>query len=132
MLGIAAADHEETSPDGSTLVISRLVCSLAGQKQAIQFLPGSLAHRAYGSMEAIEEFRCNYGLNSAYRDKITSGNLKVTGVDSVGEVRMVELSGHAFFLATLFLPQHSSTPDRPHPLILAYLQAVLHFHTHSS
>jgi CTP synthase (UTP-ammonia lyase) len=31
-------------------------------------------------------------------------------------------------MATLFLPQLSSSPARPHPLIVAYLQAAQHFH----
>ncbi len=29
------------------------------------------------------------------------------------------------FVGTLFLPQHSSTADRPHPLIVACLRAAL-------
>jgi CTP synthase (UTP-ammonia lyase) len=38
---------------------------------------------------------------------------------------MVELTGRRFFMATLFLPQLSSTPTTPHPIIMAYLQAAL-------
>ncbi|MEW6266353.1 MAG: hypothetical protein AB1641_25040 [Thermodesulfobacteriota bacterium] len=53
--------------------------------------------------------------------------MKVTGVDREGEVRIVELADHPFYVATLFLPQVSSTPDRPHPLIVAYLKAALAF-----
>jgi CTP synthase (UTP-ammonia lyase) len=128
VLGIHDAEHEETAPDASNPVISKLACSLVGQAQTIKIMPGTLAHRVYGKEEIVEEFRCNYGLNPEYRDKIGTGGLKVAGVDSNGEVRLVELSDHRFFVATLFLPQLSSSPETPHPLITAYLKAAMAFH----
>jgi CTP synthase (UTP-ammonia lyase) len=53
------------------------------------------------------------------------GALKITGVDQEGDVRIVELTDHPFYVATLYLPQLSSKLDRPHPLILAFLRAAL-------
>lgn len=72
-----------------------------------------------------EEFSCNYGLNPHYRDRFDNGDLRIVGADADGDARMVELRSHPFFLATLFLPQIRSSAERPHPLITAYLQAVL-------
>lgn len=95
--------------------------------QSINITPGTLAYQAYGKEEVAEQFRCNYGLNPEYRDQIGNGGLKVVGVDSNGEVRIVELSNHRFFIATLFLPQLSSSPETPHPLITAYLKAAMAF-----
>ncbi len=108
-------------------MISKLTCSLVGQAQAINIVPDTLAHQVYGKEEIVEEFRCNYGLDLEYRDKIGSGGLKVSGVDSNGEVRIVELSHHRFFIATLFLPQLSSSSDMPHPLMVAYMKAAAVF-----
>jgi CTP synthase (UTP-ammonia lyase) len=110
------------------LVITRLVCSLVGQVQTIKILPGSLAYQTYGRDSAVEEFRCNYGFNQSYQDKITAGGLKVTGVDANGEARIVELPDHRFYMGTLFLPQLSSSKDHPHPLITAYLKAAATIH----
>jgi CTP synthase (UTP-ammonia lyase) len=128
VLAIHDAEHEETAPEAPRLVISMLTCSLVGTSQPITILPGTLAHRAYGTGAATEQFACNYGLNPAYQESFSHGALKVTGRDTAGEVRIVELTTHRFFLATLFLPQLSSSPARPHPLIVAYLQAAQHFH----
>jgi CTP synthase (UTP-ammonia lyase) len=89
--------------------------------------PGTLAHRAYGKEEVVEQLHCNYGLNPIYREQIGKRELKITGVDADGEVRIVELSHHRFFLATLFVPQLSSTRDMPHPLIGAFLKAARAF-----
>ncbi len=85
-------------------------------------------HHAYGVAEASEQFRCSFGLNPVYRARVLSGALQCTGVDREGEARVVELMGHRFFLATLFLPQLASSLEAPHPLIRAYLSAALAFH----
>jgi len=127
VLDIRDAEHEETAPGASELLISKLTCSLVGQTEAVKIMPGTRAHQAYGKEEASEQFRCNYGLNPAYREQIGSGELKVVGVDLDGQARIVELPEHRFFIATLFLPQLSSSPDMPHPLIMAYLKAAIAF-----
>ena len=132
MLGIRDAEHEETAPSAPTLLISKLACSLVGKTQTIKITPGSHAHQAYGQQEVTEQFSCNFGLNPEFRDKIGKGKLKIIGVDLGGEVRMVELSDHPFYVAALFVPQISSKPGSPHPLIVAFLRAAWAFQTFRS
>ncbi len=127
MLGIRDAEHEESAPGASTLFISRLACSLVGKTQEIKIAPDSIAHRAYGKQGVMEQFFCNYGLNPAFRNEVNKGKLSITGVDPEGEVRIVELTNHPFYVATLFLPQVASKPENPHPLMLAYLKAAAAF-----
>ena len=127
VLDIEDAEHEETAPGAPTLFISKLACSLAGKTQTIEIMPDSLAHRAYGTKEVSEQFFCSYGLNGTFRSELSRGNLKVTGVDSEGQVRIVELSGHPFFVATLFVPQAASQPNAPHPLIVSFIEAATAF-----
>jgi CTP synthase (UTP-ammonia lyase) len=129
VLGIEDAEHEETAPGAPTLLVSKLACSLVGRTQTIKVIPGSLAHRAYGQEEVTEQLACSYGLNPQFRDQVEKGQLKITGVGLDGEVRVVEVSDHPFYVATLFLPQISSAPESPHPLIVAYLRAALAFRT---
>jgi CTP synthase (UTP-ammonia lyase) len=99
-----------------------------GTTQPIIIVPDTLASRAYGTATAMEQFACNYGLNPAYHEHLSQGGLTIAGRDAAGEVRIVELTPHRFFLATLFLPQLSSRPAGPHPLIVAYVQAAQQFH----
>ena len=54
-------------------------------------------------------------------------DLKIVGVDDNGDARIVELSDHRFFMATLFLPQSSSSIEKPHPLIVEYLNVAKAF-----
>lgn len=123
------AEHEESAPTASNLLISKLSCSLVGLSQQVELRPGSLAHQIYQSKAVTEKFRCNYGLNPKYQAEISRSGLQVAGIDAEGAVRIVELPGHHFFMATLFLPQLSSTPETPHPIILAYLKAAAAFRT---
>jgi CTP synthase (UTP-ammonia lyase) len=132
VLGIEDAEHEETAPTAPTLLVSKLACSLVGKSQTIKILPGSLLHRAYGGDEATEQFACSYGFNQKFRHKFEKGRLKVTGVDLEGEARVVEMLDHPFYVATLFVPQISSQPESPHPLIVAYLKAALSFQSQES
>ena len=80
VLGIADAEHEESSPGAATVVISKLACSLVGKTQKITMALNSIAHRAYGGKEVMEEFFCNYGLNPIFRDQISKSKLSITGV----------------------------------------------------
>jgi len=128
VIGLQEAEHEESAPEASQLVISKLVCSLVGSTETVTITPGTQTHRIYGQTEAREQFACNYGLNPAYQEQIIRGDLKIAGVGPEGEVRVVELTAHPFFIGTLYLPQVSSTPESPHPLLLAYLEAAQAFH----
>ena len=71
----------------------------------------------------IEDYYCAYGVNPATAP-LEQGGLRVSGLGDENEVRIVELPGHPFFLATLFLPQTRSAPGRPHPLLAGYAQAI--------
>lgn len=127
MLGIADAEHEESAPDAPNLVISKLSCSLVGRTQRVRIVPDTLVYQIYQTEEVTEEYRCNYGLNPKYREEISSSGLKVAGIDDDEQVRIIELPDHRFFIATLFLPQLSSRPGMPHPLIAAFLKAGMDF-----
>ena len=105
-------------------MVSALSCSLAGQTHRVLVLPGSRAAALYGDGEVIEDFFCNYGLNPTYRAPLEEAGLRVTGVDEDGEVRLVELEDHPFFVATLFCFQTRSCPDRPHPLVEGFVEAA--------
>jgi CTP synthase (UTP-ammonia lyase) len=125
VLGIVDAEHEETSPDAGRLFISRLDCSLVGRTMTIALQPKSLIARLYGCTTVEEQYYCNFGVNPEYVKTLFSGELHVVGSDNEGVARAVELPGHPFFVGTLFLPQHSSTPAASHPLIVGFLKAAL-------
>jgi CTP synthase (UTP-ammonia lyase) len=95
-----------------------------GQRHAVRVRPGTRAAELYGIASADEDFYCNYGVNPEWVDRLEAGGLRVSGVGEAGEPRIVELPGHPFYVATLFLPQARSTAAAPHPLIVGFADAV--------
>jgi CTP synthase (UTP-ammonia lyase) len=124
VLGFKDANHAEYDPYASNLFISQLACALSGREMELTFSPGSRVAEIYGATSATEEYYCNFGVNPDHISLLKSGPLKITGSDSEGEIRVIELPGHPFFLGTLYVPQTTSTAEHPHPLVTAFLKAV--------
>lgn len=121
--GLEDADHAESNPDAEALVVTPLACSLVGQSGRVTLDPGSRAAGWYGGLEGIEEYVCSYGLNPEHRERFERGPLRIVGRDDEGDPRVVELSGHPFFLATLFQPELRSEGEGVHPLVVAFVEA---------
>ena len=125
VLGFQDAQHAEYDPAASNLFVSALACSLAGRRMQLRFAPGSRVAAIYGVESAEEEYYCNFGVNPDKVPLIRRSALGISGSDAEGEIRVIELTDHPFFLATLFVPQLRSTPTDPHPLVTAFVQAVV-------
>jgi CTP synthase (UTP-ammonia lyase) len=123
VLGWVDADHAETAPGSSRLVISPLECALVETIGSVRLLPGSRIASAYGAGTATEEYRCRYGLNPEFQSQLVAGPLRVTAVDDSGEVRAIELDRHPFFVATLFQPERAVLRGEPVPLVGAFVRA---------
>jgi CTP synthase (UTP-ammonia lyase) len=124
VMGVQDAQHAEYDPSASDLFISALTCSIAGRRMRLRFVPGSRVAAIYGMESAEEEYYCNFGVNPDKVPLLRGSALGISGSDAEGEIRVIELSDHPFFVGTLFVPQLRSTPDNPHPLVTAFVQAV--------
>jgi len=125
VMGIKDANHAEENPNAPHLFITPLACSLVGKVEKILLSPGSRAFGIYKRTQTLERFYCNYGLNPSCRTEVEQAGLRPSGFDDSGAVRILELPKARFFLATLFVPQVSSSEDRPHPMFLALLEAAV-------
>ena len=125
VLGFADAQHAEYDPYASRLFVTQLACSLAGREMRLSFVPGSRVAAIYGALEATEAYYCNFAVNPEHVGLLGAGPLRITGSDAEGEARVIELPGHPFFLGTLFVPQTRSTPEAPHPLVTAFVEAAI-------
>lgn len=123
MIGIPDASHGEYEGSAGTAVINLLSCSLMGETIEIQLTRGSRLAAIYGVTKATEETTCNYGLNVDLQHIAGEGGLLVSAIDETGEVRAIERPDHPFFVGTLYQPQRISTPDQPHPVLAAFVEA---------
>lgn len=124
------AESGEYNPEAKEVLLTLSACSpvdgnfrLSGKKK-IQLSPHARVAKIYGQFEVEEEFACNYELNQQFQGQLTNAGLKVTGTTEGGEVRVVELIEHPFFVSTAYLPQWSSSEGSPHPLFTAFLNAA--------
>jgi CTP synthase (UTP-ammonia lyase) len=124
VLCFADAAHAEYDPYASNLFISALTCSLVGQTMTVTLQPGTSAAEIYPAGSTAEHYYCNFGLNSEHIGKLIDAGLVVSGVDQDGEARIIEMPRRKYFLATLFVPQTSSTPDAPHPIVTSFLRSA--------
>jgi len=120
--------HAEYDPNASKLIITPLSCSLIGETRKVFVDKSSTVYKYYNKTEVEERFSCNFGLNPKYRQMVDYSGFRIVGTDERGEVRILELFGNKFYIATLFQPQLSSLPTNPHKLILAYLNCSKEFH----
>ncbi|MCK9397440.1 MAG: CTP synthase [Methylobacter sp.] len=125
VLGFKDAQHAEYDPYASSLFISQLVCSLAGREMQLNFVPESKVASIYGSLSAKERYYCNFGVNPDCIDELKQGPMNISGSDAEGEIRVIEHPDHPFFIGTLFVPQSRSTSLMPHPLVTAFLEAIV-------
>jgi CTP synthase (UTP-ammonia lyase) len=134
VLKIADADSAENNSGSKNIIIYPVACAVPGRKgeaprlsgaiPEIRLRPGSYLQTFYGKDTATEEFFCNFEINPEYEWTAMEAGFPVVARGPEGEIRAIESPTHRFFLATLFQPQLSSTEKKPHPVILAFLQAA--------
>ncbi|MFF5496905.1 hypothetical protein [Streptomyces aquilus] len=122
--GLTRVAHAETDPDAEDLLIEPLACSLVGHEAVVTVEPGSLAQSVIGAERTVERYFCAYG-PSRHLDTLRAHGMRFSGYDEDGHVRMAELPGHPFFLASLFQPELSGDGSRPHPMVRALARAAV-------
>jgi CTP synthase (UTP-ammonia lyase) len=123
--GLDAAGHAENDPGAEQAVITPLSCSLVGHEGAVLVAEDTLAGRLLADRRTQERYHCNYGAAPDYLPVLEQHGLRLSGHDEDGELRIVELAGHPFFLATLFQPELAPLNGDVHPLIRGFAAAAV-------
>lgn len=136
VLGIADADSAENNSGSKNVVIYPVACAAPNRKEdapklsgaipEIRLRPGSYLQSFYGkNVETVtEEFFCNFEVNPEFEWSTMEAGFPVVARGPAGEIRAIESPSLLFFVATLFQPQLSSKEKKPHPVILAFVQAA--------
>ena len=135
VLGIKDADTAENNSGSKNIVIYPVACAvpdraedapkLSGAIPEIRLRPGSYLQSFYMKDTVVEEFFCNFEVNPDYEWAAMEAGFPVVARGPQGEIRAIESPTHLFYIATLFQPQLSSKPKKPHPLVLAFVQAAM-------
>jgi CTP synthase len=109
-------DQRDIADMGGTMRLGLYPCQLQ---------PGTCAGRAYPVEQVQERHRHRFEFNNAYRQVLEKAGMRFSGLSPDQRlVEIAELASHPFMLGTQFHPEFLSRPNRPHPLFVAFLQAV--------
>jgi CTP synthase len=81
----------------------------------------------FGKNENVifERHRHRYEVNDQYIGQLEKSGLVISGTSPDGKlVEAVELKNHPFFVGTQFHPDYISRPLTPHPIFLAFIEAI--------
>ncbi len=139
VLGIKDADSAENNSGSKNIVIYPVACAvpdrkpnapkLSGKIPEIRLRPGSYLHSFYKKDVVTEEFFCNFEVNPEFEWAVIEAGFPIAARGPRGEIRAIESSTSRFFVATLFQPQLSSKPGKPHPIIVEFLRAAAKWKT---
>lgn len=103
---------------GGTMRLGLYPCKLTEQ---------SKASAAYNDEEIIyERHRHRFEFNNEYRSQLEEAGMIFSGMSPNGEfAEIIELADHPFFIGCQFHPEFISRPNRPQPLINAFVVAAL-------
>lgn len=134
VLGMQDADSAENNPKAGQIVITPVECAVPGQDSKgpklsgpaikMRIRPGSYLHSFYKADTIDERFFCNYEVNPEFEWAFVEAGFPIVARGERNEPRAIECAGHRFFVATLFQPQLSSAPGKPHPIIVEFLRAA--------
>ncbi|MGB2115315.1 MAG: CTP synthase [Porticoccaceae bacterium] len=111
--------RSEDSDLGGTMRLGSQVCHL---------IPGSVAHKIYGSEQIEERHRHRFEVNNNLLPQIKQAGLVVGGLSADKTlVETVELPQHPWFFASQFHPEFTSTPRDGHPLFQGFVAAASAF-----
>lgn len=73
----------------------------------------------------FERHRHRYEFNMKYKDRFEKEGFVISGTSPDGKlVEAIEVMNHPFFVGTQFHPEYVSRPLTPHPVFMAYLEAI--------
>jgi CTP synthase len=112
-------DQQGVVDMGATMRLGAYPCKVAD---------GTLARKAYAAAEVSERHRHRYEFNNEYREALTGGGLRITGVSPDDRlVEIVEIADHPWFLGVQFHPEFKSRPMAAHPLFRDFIGAAWAF-----
>ena len=111
-------DQQDVHEKGGTMRRGAYDCDIA---------PGTLAAELYGKPRVSERHRHRFEFNEAYRERLESQGLVVSGVNPKrGLVEIIELDPdrHPFFIGVQFHPEFKSRPLEPQPIFAGFVAAA--------
>ncbi|MEZ4619410.1 MAG: hypothetical protein R2867_28425 [Caldilineaceae bacterium] len=113
-------DQRDIADMGGTMRLGTYPCQLDPESKAGQ----AYLRQGHGQI-VLERHRHRFEFNNAYRKALEEQGVRFSGLSPDGRlVEIAELRDHPFMMGSQFHPEFKSRPNRPHPLFLAFVEAV--------
>lgn len=110
-------DQHNVVLKGGTMRLGRYPCTIQADTKA---------REVYGQEEISERHRHRYEVNNTLREQLHEHGMVFSGLSPDGNlVEMIEIPSHPYFLACQFHPELKSRPDKPHPLFVGFVEAMI-------
>ena len=110
-------DQHNVVLKGGTMRLGRYPCKIQAETKA---------REVYGQEEISERHRHRYEVNNTLREQLHEHGMVFSGLSPDGNlVEMIEIPSHPYFLACQFHPELKSRPDKPHPLFVGFVEAMI-------
>ncbi|MGM0602153.1 MAG: CTP synthase [Bacillota bacterium] len=110
-------DQHDIEDMGGTMRLGLYPCKLED---------GTISRKAYNDEVIYERHRHRYEFNNQYRSKMKENGLIFSGLSPDEKlVEIIEIPDHPWFVGVQFHPEFKSRPNRPHPLFVSFVEAVL-------
>lgn len=110
-------EQEGVTQLGATMRLGAYPCTL---------MPGSQAAQAYKKTTVFERHRHRYEVNNKYRGIFEKVGVVFSGIYKESNlIEIAEFKKHPFMFGTQFHPEFTASPLHPHPLFLAFIEAIL-------
>jgi len=87
--------------------------------------PDTVLQTTYNTLQIDERHRHRYEFNDTYLEQFENHGLIASGINpKTGLVEAIELPQNNWFVGVQYHPEYSSTVANPHPLFVAFVQAV--------
>jgi CTP synthase len=115
------SDQRDIADMGGTMRLGLYPCKLTPNTKA------AAAYAEFSDKTIVQErHRHRFEFNNAYREMFNTAGMVFSGISPDGKlVEIAEVKDHPFMVGTQFHPEFLSRPNRPHPLFVGFIKAVL-------
>ena len=91
---------------------------------------GSLAAKAYGTLDIRERHRHRFEFNEHYRKAFEDAGMQCVGENPGSHlVEVVEVPSLRWYVGTQYHPEYSSTVLSPSPIFASFMNAAIEYHS---
>ena len=87
---------------------------------------GSLLEKVYSKKEITERHRHRYEFNNTYKEQFEENGVIFSGTNTKNQlIETIEIPNHPWFIGVQYHPEYKSTVEKPHPLFISFVNAVI-------